>query len=166
MRLLKKSRIDFLKGGDESFKWGSVRTGLRPRCIMGIEFKELFGVMKSWGEAILELPSDLRLLPASSLDSQSFAMVPPTDEVARNLHTLISKCLHGKNYCRQVLCLYELAKVCARGGCPKEHSLKGRWDVRECTTPVESVQKGRARYLTSMGSWLLSINNGLNMSSF
>lgn len=60
---MKKSRIDFLKGGDESFKWGSVRTGLRPRCIMGIEFKELFGVMKSWGEAILELPSDLRLLP-------------------------------------------------------------------------------------------------------
>ncbi|GAB1286802.1 Spatacsin [Apodemus speciosus] len=47
---------------------------------------------------------------ASSLDSLSFAMAPPTDEVARSLHTLISKCLHGKNYCRQVLCLYELAK--------------------------------------------------------
>lgn len=47
---------------------------------------------------------------SSSLDSQSFVMVPPTDEVAQNLHTLISKCLHGKNYCRQVLCLYELAK--------------------------------------------------------
>ncbi|XP_034352380.1 spatacsin isoform X2 [Arvicanthis niloticus] len=46
----------------------------------------------------------------SSLDSQSFVMVPPTDEMARNLQALISKCLHGKNYCRQVLCLYELAK--------------------------------------------------------
>lgn len=156
-----KSWMDFLKGGDESFKWGSVRSGCRPRCIMGIEFRELFRVLKSWGEDTLELPSDLCLLSASSLDSQSFVMVPPTDEVAQNLHTLISKCLHGKNYCRQVLCLYELAKVCTRRGSPKEHCLKGRRDV-----PVESSQEGRARYLTSMGSWLLSINNGLNMSSF
>lgn len=114
VRLLKKW-MNFLKGGDESFKWGSVRSGLRPRCIMGIEFRELLRMMRSWGEATLELPSDLRFLSASSLDSQSFAMAPPTDEVARNLHTLISKCLHGKNYCRQVLCLYELAKVCTRG---------------------------------------------------
>ncbi|XP_052039379.1 spatacsin isoform X2 [Apodemus sylvaticus] len=64
------------------------------------------------------LPEDLespsvplrKVHSSSSLDSQSFAMAPPTDEVARNLHTLINKCLHGKNYCRQVLCLYELAK--------------------------------------------------------
>ncbi|KAL1786843.1 spatacsin isoform X1 [Sigmodon hispidus] len=47
---------------------------------------------------------------ASSLDSQSFMMVPSADEVSRNLRALTSKCLHGKNYCRQVLCLYELAK--------------------------------------------------------
>ncbi|XP_076983833.1 spatacsin isoform X2 [Tamandua tetradactyla] len=46
----------------------------------------------------------------SSLDSQSFVMVPPNDEMVTNLETLTSKCLHGKNYCRQVLCLYELAK--------------------------------------------------------
>ncbi|XP_062946294.1 spatacsin isoform X2 [Cynocephalus volans] len=46
----------------------------------------------------------------SSLDSQSFVMVPPSDDVVTNLETLTSKCLHGKNYCRQVLCLYELAK--------------------------------------------------------
>ncbi|XP_028622694.1 spatacsin isoform X2 [Grammomys surdaster] len=64
------------------------------------------------------LPEDLespsiplrKVHSTSSLDSQLFAMVPPTDEVARNLQALISKCLHGKNYCRQVLCLYELAK--------------------------------------------------------
>ncbi|XP_073067833.1 spatacsin isoform X1 [Manis javanica] len=49
-------------------------------------------------------------LRASSLDSQSFVMLPPRDEVATNLETLTNKCLHGKNYCRQVLCLYELAK--------------------------------------------------------
>uniref|UniRef100_A0A8D2B0G6 SPG11 vesicle trafficking associated, spatacsin n=1 Tax=Sciurus vulgaris TaxID=55149 RepID=A0A8D2B0G6_SCIVU len=46
----------------------------------------------------------------SSLDSQSFVMVPSSDEVVTNLETLTSKCLYGKNYCRQVLCLYELAK--------------------------------------------------------
>uniref|UniRef100_A0A2K6FDC4 SPG11 vesicle trafficking associated, spatacsin n=1 Tax=Propithecus coquereli TaxID=379532 RepID=A0A2K6FDC4_PROCO len=46
----------------------------------------------------------------SSLDSQSFVVVPSSDEVVTNLETLTSKCLHGKNYCRQVLCLYELAK--------------------------------------------------------
>ncbi|XP_004687599.1 PREDICTED: spatacsin [Condylura cristata] len=46
----------------------------------------------------------------SSLDSQSFVMLPPSDEVVTHLETLTSKCLHGKSYCRQVLCLYELAK--------------------------------------------------------
>ncbi|XP_045384024.1 spatacsin isoform X1 [Lemur catta] len=46
----------------------------------------------------------------SSLDSQSSVMVPSSDEVVTNLETLTSKSLHGKNYCRQVLCLYELAK--------------------------------------------------------
>ncbi|KAF7462587.1 hypothetical protein GHT09_012163 [Marmota monax] len=46
----------------------------------------------------------------SSLDSQSFVMVPSGDEVVTNLEILTSKCLYGKNYCRQVLCLYELAK--------------------------------------------------------
>lgn len=76
---------------------------------------ELSFRMRSWGEATVEFPSDLCFLSASSLDSQSFAMAPPTDEVARSLHVLISKCLHGKTYCRQVLCLYELAKVCIRG---------------------------------------------------
>nr|XP_014702562.1 spatacsin isoform X2 [Equus asinus] len=46
----------------------------------------------------------------SSLDSQSFVMLPSSDEVVTNLETLTGKCLHGKNYCRQILCLYELAK--------------------------------------------------------
>uniref|UniRef100_A0A8C5P045 SPG11, spatacsin vesicle trafficking associated n=1 Tax=Jaculus jaculus TaxID=51337 RepID=A0A8C5P045_JACJA len=46
----------------------------------------------------------------SSLESQSFVMVPPNDEIVMTLKTLTSKCLNGKNYCRQILCLYELAK--------------------------------------------------------
>ncbi|XP_074091393.1 spatacsin isoform X2 [Macrotis lagotis] len=53
----------------------------------------------------------IRRFPStSSLDSQSFVMVTHGDEIAAHLETLISRCLHGKNYCRQVLCLYELAK--------------------------------------------------------
>ncbi|XP_048188243.1 spatacsin [Perognathus longimembris pacificus] len=53
----------------------------------------------------------LKKVPStSSLGSQSFVMAPPSDEVVTTLETLTSKCLNGKNYCRQVLCLYELAK--------------------------------------------------------
>ncbi|XP_045678638.1 spatacsin isoform X1 [Phyllostomus hastatus] len=53
----------------------------------------------------------LRKAPStSSLDSQSFVMLPPSDEVVTNLEILTSRCLHGKNYCRRVLCLYELSK--------------------------------------------------------
>jgi hypothetical protein len=54
-------------------------------------------------------------------------MVVPSDEVVTNLKTLTSKCLNGKNYCRQVLCLYELTKVCStveepcRGGRERGH---------------------------------------------
>uniref|UniRef100_A0A8C2NR63 Spatacsin C-terminal domain-containing protein n=1 Tax=Capra hircus TaxID=9925 RepID=A0A8C2NR63_CAPHI len=46
----------------------------------------------------------------SSLDSRSFVTLPPADEVVTNLEILTSRCLHGKHCCRQVLCLYELAK--------------------------------------------------------
>ncbi|XP_038960901.1 spatacsin isoform X3 [Rattus norvegicus] len=66
--------------------------------------------LESPGVPLRKVHSNMCLLSASSLDSLSFAMVPPTDEVARSLQTLISRCLHGKDYCRQVLCLYELAK--------------------------------------------------------
>ncbi|XP_040083385.1 spatacsin isoform X2 [Oryx dammah] len=47
---------------------------------------------------------------ASSPDSRSSVMLPPTDDVVRSLETLTSKCVHGARCCRQVLCLYELAK--------------------------------------------------------
>ncbi|XP_006883263.1 PREDICTED: spatacsin [Elephantulus edwardii] len=46
----------------------------------------------------------------SSLDIQSFVIVASSDEVVTDLEILTSKCLHGKNYCRQVVCLHELAK--------------------------------------------------------
>ncbi|NXG41093.1 SPTCS protein, partial [Psilopogon haemacephalus] len=34
----------------------------------------------------------------------------PDDQVVTSLKALIDECVHGRNYCRQVLCLYELAK--------------------------------------------------------
>ncbi|XP_075386621.1 spatacsin isoform X2 [Tenrec ecaudatus] len=46
----------------------------------------------------------------SSLGHQPFVMAPPSDRVAADLETLTGKCVHGKNYCRRVLCLHELAK--------------------------------------------------------
>ncbi|XP_049755033.1 spatacsin [Elephas maximus indicus] len=46
----------------------------------------------------------------SSLDAQSLVMAPPSDKVLADLKTLTSRCRHGKNFCRQVLCLCELAQ--------------------------------------------------------
>ncbi|NXT78963.1 SPTCS protein, partial [Zapornia atra] len=34
----------------------------------------------------------------------------PDDQVVASLRALIDECVHGRNYCRQVLCLYELSK--------------------------------------------------------
>ncbi|KAM6257437.1 spatacsin [Porphyrio hochstetteri] len=34
----------------------------------------------------------------------------PDDQVVVSLRALIDECVHGRNYCRQVLCLYELSK--------------------------------------------------------
>lgn len=49
----------------------------------------------------------------SSLGSlSSFVVVPsPEDQVVSQLQTLVNECRHGKNYCKQVLSLYELSKV-------------------------------------------------------
>lgn len=52
-------------------------------------------------------------------------MLPPADEVVTNLEILTSRCLHGKHCCRQVLCLYELAKVRAAG--PPRGAASGGW---------------------------------------
>ncbi|XP_015273982.1 PREDICTED: spatacsin [Gekko japonicus] len=57
-----------------------------------------------------------RLQPTSSLESWSFVGVPGSgDKVVGSLQALMAECLHGRNYCRQVLCLYELSKELA---CP------------------------------------------------
>lgn len=60
-------------------------------------------------------------------------MLPAADEVVTNLETLTSKCLRGKNYCRQVLCLYELAKVRASGASTGSclGGVGGSWDVAQ-----------------------------------
>ncbi|XP_062998105.1 spatacsin-like [Elgaria multicarinata webbii] len=52
-----------------------------------------------------------RLQSTSSLEWRSLveAMCPP-QEVVGSLQALIAECVHGRNYCRQVLCLYDLSK--------------------------------------------------------
>uniref|UniRef100_A0A8C2X5T7 SPG11 vesicle trafficking associated, spatacsin n=1 Tax=Cyclopterus lumpus TaxID=8103 RepID=A0A8C2X5T7_CYCLU len=51
-------------------------------------------------------------LPAPSMSSLlSFVMLPlPEDQVAGQLQKLVDQCRHGKNYCKQVLGLYQLSK--------------------------------------------------------
>ncbi|XP_038605866.1 spatacsin [Tachyglossus aculeatus] len=46
----------------------------------------------------------------SSEDGDSFAAAPAGAEILARLEMLTSQCLHGKSYCRRVVCLYELAK--------------------------------------------------------
>ncbi|GAB0194307.1 spatacsin [Grus japonensis] len=48
---------------------------------------------------------------ASGLEDWTHIGAPsPDDQVVVSLKTLIDECVHGRNYCRQVLCLYELSK--------------------------------------------------------
>ncbi|CAM5087629.1 unnamed protein product [Natator depressus] len=52
-----------------------------------------------------------RLQSTSSVENWSHVLAPsPDDLVMTSLTTLIDECVHGRNYCRQVLCLYELSK--------------------------------------------------------
>ncbi|XP_075620549.1 spatacsin isoform X2 [Balearica regulorum gibbericeps] len=47
----------------------------------------------------------------SSLEDWTHIGAPsPDDQVVVSLKALIDECVHGRNYCRQVLCLYELSK--------------------------------------------------------
>ncbi|NXN39089.1 SPTCS protein, partial [Rhinoptilus africanus] len=52
-----------------------------------------------------------RVPSASSLEDWTHIVAPtPDDQVVISLKVLIDECVHGRNYCRQVLCLYELSK--------------------------------------------------------
>ncbi|NXX04372.1 SPTCS protein, partial [Larus smithsonianus] len=52
-----------------------------------------------------------RVPSASSLEDWTHIGAPsPDDQVVTSLKVLIDECVHGRNYCRQVLCLYELSK--------------------------------------------------------
>ncbi|XP_074863263.1 spatacsin [Carettochelys insculpta] len=56
-------------------------------------------------------PQPRRLQSTSSLENWSHVVTPSQDDlVITSLRTLIDECVHGRNYCRQVLCLYELSK--------------------------------------------------------
>uniref|UniRef100_A0A8C2YHM3 SPG11 vesicle trafficking associated, spatacsin n=1 Tax=Coturnix japonica TaxID=93934 RepID=A0A8C2YHM3_COTJA len=52
-----------------------------------------------------------RVSSSSSLEDWTHIADPaPDDPVVVSLKALIDECVHGRNYCRQVLCLYELSK--------------------------------------------------------
>lgn len=52
------------------------------------------------------------LFPASSLEDWTHIADPSLDDqIVLSLKALTDECVHGRNYCRQVLCLYELSKV-------------------------------------------------------
>ncbi|NXK29245.1 SPTCS protein, partial [Arenaria interpres] len=52
-----------------------------------------------------------RVPSTSSLEDWTHLVAPsPDDEVVTSLKVLIDECVHGRSYCRQVLCLYELSK--------------------------------------------------------
>ncbi|XP_075752911.1 spatacsin isoform X2 [Pelodiscus sinensis] len=58
-----------------------------------------------------DTPQPRRLQSTSSLENWSLVLAPsPDDLIITSLRTLIDECVHGRNYCRQVLCLYELSK--------------------------------------------------------
>uniref|UniRef100_A0A8B9Z8D1 SPG11 vesicle trafficking associated, spatacsin n=1 Tax=Buteo japonicus TaxID=224669 RepID=A0A8B9Z8D1_9AVES len=49
--------------------------------------------------------------PLDNLEDWTHIVAPPLDDqVVISLKALIDECVHGRNYCRQVLCLYELSK--------------------------------------------------------
>ncbi|PKU32267.1 spatacsin [Limosa lapponica baueri] len=53
-----------------------------------------------------------RVPSTSSLEDWThLGALSPDDEVVTSLKVLIDECVHGRSYCRQVLCLYELSKV-------------------------------------------------------
>ncbi|XP_074011775.1 spatacsin [Numenius arquata] len=56
-------------------------------------------------------PQPGRVPSTSSLEDWTHLVAPsPDDEVVTSLKVLIDECVHGRSYCRQVLCLYELSK--------------------------------------------------------
>ncbi|XP_058011704.1 spatacsin isoform X2 [Ahaetulla prasina] len=56
-------------------------------------------------------PEKKRLKSSSSLDSwSSVGGSSPDSGVVGSLQTLVAECVHGRNYCRQTLYLYELSK--------------------------------------------------------
>ncbi|XP_056272671.1 spatacsin isoform X1 [Pseudoliparis swirei] len=101
---------------------GSVHEASRVCRYFSLYHRDVWLVLRCRGVASGELePEPLEEeegLPRKSMTSSpsmssllSFVMLPlPEDEVAGLLQKLVDQCRHGKNYCRQVLGLYQLSK--------------------------------------------------------
>ncbi|KAM6301889.1 spatacsin [Podargus strigoides] len=73
------------------------------------DVQTLLGTREKASESSTALPG--RVPSASSLEDWTHLGAPsPDDQVVISLKALIDECVHGRNYCRQVLCLYELSK--------------------------------------------------------
>lgn len=59
---------------------------------------------------VCEIGIDVFLFPASSPEDWT-PLGCGDDAVVAALKALAEECVHGRGYCRQVLCLYELSKV-------------------------------------------------------
>lgn len=59
---------------------------------------------------LYEIGIDVFVFPASSLEDWT-PLGCGDDAVVAALKALAEECVHGRGYCRQVLCLYELSKV-------------------------------------------------------
>ncbi|KAM6119487.1 spatacsin [Pterocles gutturalis] len=73
------------------------------------DIQTLLAVREKTSESSTSQPG--RVPSTSSLEDWTHIVAPsPDDEVVLSLKALIDECVHGRNYCRQVLCLYELSK--------------------------------------------------------
>ncbi|XP_053933216.1 spatacsin [Cuculus canorus] len=72
------------------------------------DIQTLLAAKETSGGSVLQ---QSRVSSASSLEDWTHLVAPsPDDQVVTSLKALIDECVHGRNYCRQVLCLYELSK--------------------------------------------------------
>ena len=88
------------------------------------------------------------LFTASGLEDWTHIVAPSLDgPVVVSLKALIDECVHGRNYCRQVLCLYELSKVCV-----PRHYWRNMWLVSSCAVDV-CGGKDKEWWKYSSGAW-------------
>ncbi|XP_066490937.1 spatacsin [Tiliqua scincoides] len=93
-----------------------------------------------------------RLHSTSSLEQWSFVEGPHSeDEIVGSLQALTAECVHGRNYCRQILCLYELSKELGCSFCEiSSHDSKRVLRVILSSQQSDRCRKAQA-FITTQG---------------